>query len=110
MAVHYTGGGGGLLDTLGKAISMGAMAAVPGLQAVAPYVAGAGSLAKGDIGGAIGSMAAPMVGKAVGGAMDNVRAAAQPNESLMGALQNAYRSGSGMEDWQIDPKTGRRLW
>ena len=85
MAVYNVGGGGGVLGALGKGLSLGA-SFVPGLQPFAPYIAGAGALAQGNIPGAIGSIAAPMVS-----GMINKSKAAMPNESLMDSLWNSYR-------------------
>lgn len=56
MAVHYTGGGGGLLGTLGKVLSLGA-SFIPGLQPFAPFIGAAGAAMNGDPAGAVGSLA-----------------------------------------------------
>ncbi len=116
MAVHYTGGGGGLLGTLGRALGA-ASAFIPGLQPLAPYIGAASALANGDVGGAISSAAGPL--------LSNATKAAAPNESLMGAVSSAMRNprpeamagdptgGSwtraynGMPDWNTDPVTGQ---
>lgn len=47
MTVHYTGGGGGFLGSLGKIASLGAMF-VPGMQPWAAAIGAAGALANGD--------------------------------------------------------------
>ncbi len=96
MAVHYTGGGGGLFDTLMR----GAAMFVPGLQPLAPYIGAASALAKGDVGGAVTSAAGPMVGNM----LEKTKAVA-PNESLMDALRNAHRSN--LPAWDTDPVTGQ---
>lgn len=122
MAVHYTGGGG-LLDSLMGAMGVAAPF-VPGLQGIAPYLMGAGALANGDVGGAVGSVAAPMIGNM----MEKAGAAASTKtanrESLFGALANGMqnprpeamagdptggswtRAHNGMPDWNTDPVTG----
>jgi hypothetical protein len=98
MAVHYTGGGG-LFSSLVNALGMASMF-VPGLQGAAPYLMGANALAKGDVPGAIGSVAAPMIGKQLGGifgkaAGDAGAAAATPamaaGSALDDSLMNAHR-------------------
>ena len=90
MAVYNVGGGGGLLGALGKGLSLGA-SFIPGVQPFAPYIAGAGALAQGNIPGAIGSMAAPAIGNAVSNSVSKAGQAALPNESLMDSLWNSYR-------------------
>ena len=89
MAVHYTGGGGGLLGTLMR----GAAMFVPGLQPFAPYIGAASALAKGDIGGAVTSAAAPMVGKAIGNVFDKAGTATPGvNDSLNNSLWAGQRT------------------
>ena len=99
MAVYNVGGGDGLLSALGKGLSLGA-SFVPGLQPVAPYIAGAGALAQGNIPGALGSIAAPAIGNAVSGAVSKAGQAALPNEALMGSLWDKYKEQSQGWGWQ----------
>lgn len=99
MAVYNVGGGGGLLGALGKGLSLGA-SFVPGLQPFAPYIAGAGALAQGNIPGAVGSMAAPAIGNAVSGAVSKAGQAALPNESLMSSLWDKHKEQSQGWGWQ----------
>ena len=87
MAIHYTGGGG-LLDSLMSAAGMAAMF-VPGLQPFMPYINAATALAKGNAAGAVGSVAAPMIGKAISGASGAAANAATP---MNNALMNAWRT------------------
>lgn len=99
MAVYYTGGnnGGGLFGALARAATM----AIPGAQAVAPYVMGASALANGDVGGAIGNV--------LGGAQQQGAAGAAPqaNESFTDALMNAHRRNFAPA-YNTDPVTGMR--
>jgi hypothetical protein len=87
MAVHYTGGGG-LLDSLMSAAGMAAMF-VPGLQPFMPYINAAAALAKGNVAGAVGSVAAPMIGKAISGAAAN--AATPMNNALTLAQRTQFQ-------------------
>ena len=96
MAVYNVGGGGGLLGALGKGLSLGA-SFIPGVQPFAPYIAGAGALAQGNIPGAIGSMAAPAIGNAVSNSVSKAGQAAMPNEALMGSLWDQWNRNQG---WQ----------
>ena len=96
MAVYNVGGGGGLLGALGKGLSLGA-SFIPGVQPFAPYIAGAGALAQGNIPGAIGSMAAPAIGNAVSNSVSKAGQAAMPNESLMSSLWDQWNRNKG---WQ----------
>lgn len=96
MAVYNVGGGGGLLGALGKGLSLGA-SFIPGVQPFAPYIAGAGALAQGNIPGAIGSMAAPAIGNAVSNSVSKAGQAAMPNEALMGSLWDQWNRNKG---WQ----------
>ncbi|GHV45844.1 hypothetical protein FACS1894204_06110 [Synergistales bacterium] len=82
MAVHYTGGGGGLLGTVLKGAGLIANL-IPGGQVISPWLMGGGALANGDVGGAISA--------AAGGAMNNTPAP-QVNSSFNDAMQGAVRS------------------
>ena len=99
MAVYNVGGGGGLLSALGKGLSLGA-SFIPGLQPFAPYIAGAGALAQGNIPGAIGSIAAPAIGNSVSSAVSKAGQAALPNESLMSSLWDKHREQMPDFDWR----------
>jgi hypothetical protein len=95
MAVYYAGGGGGLFDSLLGGLGMASMF-VPGMQGVAPYLMGAKALAKGDVGGAIGSVAAPMIGKEISGIFN--KTATPANAPLDNALMNAQRQNFQLPD------------
>jgi hypothetical protein len=85
MTVHYTGGGGGFLGTLGKIAALGANF-IPGLQPIAPFLNAAGALANGDPAGAAMSIAAgPVMDSIKGGAQ---AAKAANAKSLAGTLSN----------------------
>jgi hypothetical protein len=111
MAVHYTGGGGGLLGSLLGAATM----FVPGLQPYAPYIFGANALMNGDVGGAIGSIAGPMAGRMIDAS--NVTAArnAANQESLFGALTSANQGTAPATHWDrftdsLDKTEFQRRW
>jgi hypothetical protein len=98
MAVYQTGGGGGFFSSLMK--GLGSVASfVPGLQPFAPFIGAAGALASGNVGGAIGSAVAPMLGNAMQGAT-------QPpsDDSCLGSWQRAYVGN--LPDYNSDPVTG----
>jgi hypothetical protein len=89
MAVYQTGGGG-LLSSLLKGAGMASMF-VPGMQGAAPWLMGANALASGDVGGAIGMAAAPMLWKEAGGIFGKAAAPAAANAPLGDALTAAHR-------------------
>lgn len=128
MSVYYTGGGGGLFGSLLGALGMGSsfVPGLQGLQKIAPYLMGAGALANGNVGGAIGSVAAPMAGDmidrtktanarnasnqeslfgALTSAMQNPQAETMGDDPT-GALLNAHRGS--FPDWNTDPVSGQR--
>ncbi|GHV34828.1 hypothetical protein FACS1894187_06220 [Synergistales bacterium] len=73
MAVHYTGGGGGLLGTILGTAGM----LVPGLQPFAPFLGAAGALMNGNPGGALQSAAGGMMGNTPAQRQNPMLAAAQ---------------------------------
>jgi hypothetical protein len=87
MAVHYAGGGGGLLNSILGAATM----AIPGMQSVAPYIAGGASLLNGDIGGAVGSIGGKMIGDGMAAAKErsamNSAGLRRMNNTMMDAHQ-----------------------
>jgi hypothetical protein len=103
MSVYYTGGGGGLLGSLLGAAAM----FVPGLQGVAPYLYGANALMKGDVGGAIGSIAGPAIGKGIGNAFDKTMqspTSTPMNDSLWNAQRTQFQppDSNTYVDWRLD--------
>lgn len=99
MTVHYTGGGGGLLGSLLNGAGMASMF-VPGMQGIAPYLMGANSLAKGDVGGAIGAIAAPAIGRTLEANKITAARDASNRESLFEALTNTHQGTAPRDPWE----------
>jgi hypothetical protein len=74
MTVHYTGGGGGILGSLGKIAQIGSMF-VPGMQPWAMAMGAASALANGDPAGAVANVVMPQLMNKIGGAATGAGAA-----------------------------------
>jgi|GEM_PF-4688820 len=115
MAVHYVNGGGGLLGSLGQALGAASMF-VPGMQAYAPWIGAASSLANGNVGGAVGNAASGVINNGLHRNMDKFDTRMSNRESLWSALRSAHEGrGSGYPAWNSDPVTGeinhfKRYW
>jgi hypothetical protein len=111
MAVIYANSGGGLFGSLLGGLGMAA-SFVPGMQAFAPYLMGAGAMANGDIAGGLGSMAAPMIGRTLDAAKVTAARDAMNRESLYGSLTDAARQAEGWSGYndQLAASEFQRKW
>jgi hypothetical protein len=73
---------------------------VPGMQGIAPYLMGANALAKGDVGGAIGSVVAPAIGRSFDSANATAAIDASNRDSLFDAVINAERGYAPADPWE----------